>query len=116
MPVCAGDLSAQMSADAELLSRLMEARQSADAIAIEQRHGRHAQLGAASGEFSRCGRAFQKTEGGAGVELRVHFAVCSPTIMARILCPKMGLGPFDHFDFRGWEDVCGVSEFGIRVV
>ena len=52
----------------------MKAWRSIDAVTVEQRHGRHAQLCAHSRQFLGQGGAFEKAESGAGMELDVHWA------------------------------------------
>ena len=66
------DLGADVGADGNLFCGEMEPRRAVDAVAIEQSHGAHAQFGAESGEFFGHGSAFEKAEGGAGVEFDVH--------------------------------------------
>ena len=50
----------------------MEARRAVDAVAIEQRERRIAELGGALDERFGQRRALQKAEGGGGVKLDVH--------------------------------------------
>jgi hypothetical protein len=53
----------------------MKTRRTIQTIAIEQGHGWHAQLGATNHQFFGQRSAFQKTEGGAGMEFNVHCSV-----------------------------------------
>ena len=64
--------SAPMIARRPAASRgLVEPRRAVDAVAIEERHGRIAEIGGAIDERFGQRRALQKAEGGGGVELDV---------------------------------------------
>ena len=70
--VGAGDLGADVCADASFFGRQMEAGGAVDAIAVHEGHGGHAIGRAGAGEFLGEGGAFEEGEGGAGVEFGVH--------------------------------------------
>ena len=57
---------------------LVEPRRAVDAVAIEERHGRVAEIGGAIDDRFRERRALQKAEGGGGVELDVREDTFSP--------------------------------------
>src|SRR2546429_8117285 len=71
MAVRAGDLGADVGADACFLGGHVEAGCAVDAIAIDQGHGGHAEIGARRDQIFRQRSAFEETEGGAGVELDI---------------------------------------------
>ena len=66
-PVGAGDLRADVRADSGFLRSHVEARRAVHAVAVDERHGGHAETGAGSREFFGHGRTFEKAEAGAGV-------------------------------------------------
>src|SRR5437660_1418662 len=66
-----------MRLDFGFLRSHVEARRSVETIAVEQRHGRHAQFRAARDQALRQGRSFEKAESRAGVEFNVHRAIWS---------------------------------------
>ncbi len=65
--VGARDFGADEGADADLFGRHVEAGSAIDAVAVEQRHGRHVEFGAGVGQFFGQGGAFEEAEGRAGV-------------------------------------------------
>ena len=69
--VGAGDFAADVGAHAGLLGGHVEARRAVDAVAVEQRHGGHVEAARSAGKLFRHAGAFEKAEGGAGVEFDV---------------------------------------------
>ena len=65
------DFRADMRADPRFLRGHVEARSAVDAVAVHQRHGRHAEFRARAGQFLGHGSAFQKAEAGARVKFDV---------------------------------------------
>src|SRR5258708_38013008 len=99
MAVRAGDLGADVRADACFLGGHVEAGGGIDAIAIDQGHGGHAEIGAGRDQIFRQRSAFEETEGGAGVELDVsrhspfvllysNYAAAPEGSQASVLCQK----------------------------
>ena len=73
LPTCRDrQLRADDRPDAGRERGLVKARRAVDAVAIEQRERRIAELGGAIDERFGQRRALEKTEGGRGVELDVH--------------------------------------------
>ena len=71
MTVGAGDFGADVRADAGLFRGHVEAGGAGDVVAVEDREGREVERGGASDQFFGDGGAFEKAEGGAGVELDI---------------------------------------------
>src|SRR6516162_1027815 len=88
--VNAGDFRADVRAEAGLLRRHVKARGAIDAVAVHQRHRRHAELGAGPDELLGNGSAFEKTEAGAGVELDVALSHSCPRRTSRAGRNKCG--------------------------
>jgi hypothetical protein len=61
-----------MRLDLCLLGCHVEARRTVDAVAVEQRHGRHVQVGAHGDQILGQRGAFEKTESRAGMEFDEH--------------------------------------------
>jgi hypothetical protein len=59
---------ADVSFEPDFIGREVKAWRAVDAIAVEQRHGRHVVVGTHANQFLGQGRAFEKAECGAGVE------------------------------------------------
>ena len=61
-----------MRLDPRFLRRHVETRRAIDAVAIEQRHGRHVQVRAGGNQVLRQGGAFEKAERRTGMEFDKH--------------------------------------------
>jgi hypothetical protein len=70
--VRASDFRTDVGADAGFFRSHVKARRAIDPVAVEQRHGRHAQRRASADKFFRHGSAFKKAETATGVEFNVH--------------------------------------------
>ena len=67
----AGDFGTDQRANADFLSGQIELWSAVESIAIEQRHGRHAEIGAGRCEVGGRRGTFEKAESGAGVEFDI---------------------------------------------
>ncbi len=84
----ARDFRSDVRFDSRFLCRHVETRRAIESVAIEQRHGRHLQVGAGRDQIFGQGSAFEKTESRAGVELDVHkvrFQFALRKMQARLL-------------------------------
>ena len=70
--VHASDFRADMRANADFLRGQIKSWCAIEAIAIEQRHGRHAERGAGARQFFGRRSTFEKTESGAGMQFDIH--------------------------------------------
>ena len=71
MAVGAGDFGADVRADAGLFRGHVEAGGAGDVVAIEHGEGGEVEFGGAGDQFFGRGGAFEKAEGGAGVQFDV---------------------------------------------
>ena len=71
MTVGTGNFGADVRSEAALFRGHMKAGGAGDVVAVEDREGREVERGGAGHQFFGHGRAFEKAEGGAGVQLDV---------------------------------------------
>src|SRR5581483_1758803 len=82
------DLGSDVRLNSELLCGQMEARGAIHAVAVQQRHGRHAQLGADVHQLLWDGGPLEEAEGRAGMELDEHSSQYS--VVDSLDCPGLG--------------------------
>ena len=68
----AGDFGSDVRSNLCFLRGQVEARRAVNAIGVEQRHGRHTELGADCSQFLGQGCAFEKAESRAGMKFDVQ--------------------------------------------
>ena len=71
MTVGAGDFCADERAKAGFFRSHVKTRRAGDVVAVEHGQGREVEFGGAGDEFFGDGGAFEKAEGGAGVEFDI---------------------------------------------
>ena len=61
-----------MRLESNFIGSEVETRGAVDSIGVEQRHGRHFEMGAHADQFLRQGRTFEEAESGTGVKFDVQ--------------------------------------------